>query len=94
VLHGDLNGDIFQAYGEQILAPTLSPGDIVVMDNLPCHKVIGVQEAIECWDTIARILKLFNYDGCRTSSGALAIHLIGIALRQASDQFSRVGQRF
>ena len=31
----------------QILAPTLGPGDIVVMDNLPCHKVAGVQEAIE-----------------------------------------------
>jgi transposase len=47
VLDGALTGDIFRAYVGQILAPTLSPGDIVVMDNLPCHKVAGVQEAIE-----------------------------------------------
>jgi transposase len=47
VLDGALNGDIFRAYVEQILAPTLSPADIVVMDNLPCHKVAGIREAIE-----------------------------------------------
>ena len=45
VLDGALNGDIFRGYIEQILA--LSPGDIVVMDNLPCHKVAGFREAIE-----------------------------------------------
>jgi transposase len=32
---------------EQVLAPELSPGDIVVMDNLPAHKVAGVRHAIE-----------------------------------------------
>lgn len=47
VLDGALNGDVFRAYVEQILAPTLSPGDIVVMDNLACHKVAGIQQAIE-----------------------------------------------
>jgi transposase len=47
VLDGALNGDIFRGYIKQILAPTLSPGDIVVMDNLPCHKVAGIREAIE-----------------------------------------------
>ena len=34
-------------YTEQFLAPALSPGDVVVMDNLPAHKVAGVREAIE-----------------------------------------------
>ena len=47
VLAGAMNGDTFRGYVEQILAPTLSPGDVVVMDNLPCHKVAGIQEAIE-----------------------------------------------
>ena len=47
MLDGALTGDIFRAYVGQILAPTLNPGDIVVMDNLPCHKVADVQEAIE-----------------------------------------------
>jgi transposase len=44
---GAVIGDIFRGDIEQILAPTLSPGDIVVMDNLPCHKVAGLREAIE-----------------------------------------------
>jgi hypothetical protein len=51
-----MNGTIFHAYTEQILVSTLSPGDIVVMDNLPCHKVAGIQEAIENWE--ARLLYL------------------------------------
>jgi transposase len=47
VLDGAMNGEAFRAYVEQILAPTLSPGDIVVMDNLACHKVSGIRQAIE-----------------------------------------------
>src|SRR6266446_6063442 len=46
VTDGPMNGEIFRAYIEQSLAPTLSPGDIVIADNLPAHKVAGVQEAI------------------------------------------------
>ena len=38
VLDGPMNGDAFRAYTEQLLAPTLVPGDIVVMDNLPAHR--------------------------------------------------------
>ena len=37
----------FLAYAEQVLAPELRPGDVVVMDNLPAHKISGVREAIE-----------------------------------------------
>ena len=32
---------------EEVLAPTLSPGDTVIIDNLPSHKVAGIREAIE-----------------------------------------------
>ena len=46
VLDGPMTGEWFRAYVEQMLAPALSPGDVVVMDNLPAHKVAGVQEAI------------------------------------------------
>jgi transposase len=45
-LEGALNGEWFLAYVEQILVPALRPGMVVVMDNLPCHKVRGVEEAI------------------------------------------------
>ncbi len=47
VLDGARSGAPFRAYVEQILAPTLGTGDTVVMDNLPCHKVAGIREAIE-----------------------------------------------
>jgi transposase len=47
VLDGPINGDAFLAYVEQILQPTLKPGDVVIMDNLRSHKVPGIREAIE-----------------------------------------------
>jgi len=46
VLDGAMDGEAFLAYLRQVLAPTLSPGDIVVMDNVPAHKVSGVEEAV------------------------------------------------
>lgn len=44
VLEGAMDGDAFKTYTAEILAPTLAPGDIVVMDNLPAHKVAGIAE--------------------------------------------------
>jgi transposase len=46
VLDGPMTGAAFRAYVEQALAPTLRPGDVVVMDNLAAHKVAGIEEAI------------------------------------------------
>ena len=46
VLSGPMTGESFRAYVEQFLAPALAEGDVVVMDNLPAHKVVGVREAI------------------------------------------------
>ena len=47
LLDGPMNGNAFLAYAKQVLAPELRPGDIVVMDNLPAHRIGGVHEAIE-----------------------------------------------
>ena len=52
VVEGAMNGPMFlayvkQCYVKQCLVPTLKRGDIVLMDNLPVHKVAGVREAIE-----------------------------------------------
>jgi len=47
VIDGAVTGDLFVAYVEQQLAPVLRPGDVVVMDNLACHKRAGVRRAIE-----------------------------------------------
>jgi transposase len=46
VLDGPMDGEAFRAYVRHILAPTLKRGDVVVLDNLPAHKVAGVREAI------------------------------------------------
>jgi transposase len=46
VFDGAINGARFRAWVEQALAPTLRPGDLVIMDNLGAHKVHGVREAI------------------------------------------------
>lgn len=47
VLDGPMNGPTFLAYIEQFLCPTLTPGDIVIADNLPSHKIAGARQAIE-----------------------------------------------
>ena len=47
VIDGAVNGELFLAYVEPILLPTLREGDIVVMDNLRSHKVAGVKKLME-----------------------------------------------
>ena len=47
LLDGPMNSATFLAYTRQCLAPSLRPGDIVVMDNLSSHKALGVRQAIE-----------------------------------------------
>ena len=47
VLDGAMNGEAFRTYLREVLAPTLSEGDTVIMDNLSAHKVKGVREIIE-----------------------------------------------
>jgi transposase len=48
VLDGPMDGECFLAYVEQVLVPSLAHGDVVIMDNLPAHRVNGVKAAIEC----------------------------------------------
>src|ERR1700726_1354206 len=57
-----MDGDCFLAYVEQVLAPTLVPGDIVVMDNLSSHKVTGIKEAIEAAGASLRYLPPYSPD--------------------------------
>jgi hypothetical protein len=47
VLDGSMTGECFVAYVQQILVPTLRPGDIVILDNLPAHKTAAARDAIE-----------------------------------------------
>lgn len=47
LIDGPMDGDTFRAYVTLVLVPTLTPGDVVVMDNLQSHYAAGVREAIE-----------------------------------------------
>ena len=53
VLDGPMNGEAFLVYVEKVLAPSLSEGDIDVIDNLPAHKVADVR-------TLNRVFKSFD----------------------------------
>ena len=59
VLDGPMNGAWFLAYVQQVLAPTLKPGDVVIMDNLAAHQSTPVRDAIEAVG--ARLLFLPPY---------------------------------
>ena len=60
VIDGPMNGEAFLAYVEQILVPSLRPGDIVVMDNLSCHP--AVRAAIEAAGAELRFLPPYSPD--------------------------------
>jgi transposase len=62
VLDGPMNAAAFRAYVEQVLVPTLEPGDIVVMDNLPAHKNAAVRNAIESKGATLRYLPPYSPD--------------------------------
>jgi transposase len=47
VIDGAINGELFLAWVEQVLVPTLRCGDVVIMDSLGAHKVAAVRQAIE-----------------------------------------------
>lgn len=46
VLEGALDGEAFRLYVREVLAPTLQPGDILLLDNLATHKVSGITDLL------------------------------------------------
>lgn len=62
LIDGPMNGDTFLAYVRRVLVPTLRPGDVVVMDNLGCHKSPKVREAIEAAGAELRFLPPYSPD--------------------------------
>jgi len=94
LLDGPMHGPAFRAYVEQVLVPELSPGDIVVMDNLPAHKVAGVRDAIETAG--ARLLYLPPYspdfNPIEMAFAKLKALLRKTAARTVDDLWDAVGQ--
>src|SRR5262249_36756871 len=62
VIDGALNGDLFVAYVEQQLVPTLRPGDVVILDNSSSHKRAAARAAIEAAGASVRFLPPYSPD--------------------------------
>jgi len=62
VVEGAMTGEMFLAYVEQCLVPTLRRNDIVVMDNCRVHLVAGIREAIEKVRATIRYLPKYSPD--------------------------------
>ena len=62
MFEGAINGPMFLAYVKQCLVPTLKRSDIVIMDNLPVHKIAGVAEAIEAAGAMLLYLPPYSPD--------------------------------
>ena len=81
VINGAINGELFLAYVEQVLVPTLKPGDIVIMDNLRVHKMTGVREAIEAAGAKLLFIPPYSPDLKRIGQSLQAQHASAHSLR-------------
>jgi len=83
LIKGAMNGEAFLAYIEQCLIPTLKRGDIVVADNVPFHKVAGVEDAIRAVGASLRYLPQYSPD---FNPIELVFHPLKSFLRKAAEQ--------
>ena len=102
LLDGPMDGDAFRAYVTQVLVPELAKGDIVVMDNLPAHKVAGVRDAIETAGATLLYLPPYSPDfnpielafsklkAILRKAAARTIHELWEAIARSLDQFSPI----
>ena len=94
VLDGAMNRDAFIAYVDKVLAPTLSKGDLVVMDNLPAHKGDTVRKLIEAKGAKLLFLPPYSPD---LNPIEMAFAKLKALLRKAAERtrdalWSRIGQ--
>jgi transposase len=83
-LDGPINGECFLAYVKEMLAPTLSEGDIVLIDNLASHKSPKIRKAIEAEGAELRFLPRYSPD---LNPIEMAFSELKTLLRNASDRF-------
>ena len=94
VLDGPINGEWFLAYVEQVLCPTLKPGDIVVVDNLGSHRNAKIREAIEACGASLVFLPKYSPD---LNPIEMAFSKLKALLRKAAERstealWNRIGQ--
>jgi DDE superfamily endonuclease len=90
VFDGPINGAKFLAYVEQVLVPTLSSGEIVMMDNLGSHKRAGVWKAIEAAGAAVSVLPAYK-SGPRSHRTSLCQAQTHIAQNGAPDRRCALG---
>jgi len=89
-----MDGAAFLAYVQQFLCPTLTPGDIVIADNLPSHKVTGIREAIEKTGATLRYLPPYSpdFNPIEKMFSKLKALLRKAAHRNVSDLWDEIGK--
>ena len=94
ILDGAIDGDMFIAYVTHVLAKELRPGDVVVMDNLPAHKVAGVRSSIE--QARAKLMYLPPYspdlNPIEMAFANLKAHLRKACARSYDEVWQSIGQ--
>ena len=92
VLDGPMDGECFLAYVEQVLAPSLHPGDVVIIDNLPAHHVKGVKAAIEASGATLIYLPPYSpdFNPIEQAFAKLKAHLRKAAARTVSDLWAAI----
>lgn len=93
VLDGPMNSEWFKAYVNQVLVPTLEPGDIVVMDNLSAHKSEDIRIAIEAAGAGLRYLPPYSPDlnPIEQAFSKLKAHLRKHKERSVESLWNRIG---
>jgi transposase len=94
VLDGAMNGAAFIEYVRQVLVPTLKSEDVVIMDNLPVHKVFGIKAAIESVGASVLFLPPYSPD---LNPIEMAFSKLKALLRKASERtvsglWDRIGE--
>ena len=92
VLDGPMNGAAFHAYVEQVLAPTLARGDVVVMDNLSAHKLASIREIIEAAGASLLYLPPYSpdFNPIENAFAKLKAHLRKAAARTIEDLWDAI----
>ena len=96
-IDGAMTGAGFLAYVEQVLAPSLAPGDIVILDNLPAHRPVAIRQAIEAAGAVMLFLPPYSPDfnpielafskikALLKKAAARTVHALWAAIREAID---------
>lgn len=94
VIDGPINRDAFEVYVERVLVPELTPGDIVIMDNLSSHKGPRVRELIEAAGASLLYLPPYSpdFNPIENAFSKLKAHLRKAEQRTVADLWDAIGR--